>query len=240
MVLAPYNFNIQATYTLLLKVKLDTWYCFSSLRFVDICLLTALLRSRHNISVGLKSRLWLGLCNSFLRSLSHNSQIQPNLILQTDDLKRVHDWVNGCNVLRLQNKPKLLPLHHRAWPLVRVVCADMFCLFFVALCLMAKTFPLWVHLSCGLMKLGKLKLCYLIPFLEKRFSCADPSNQAILVKPFYQERFTMLTEASRVWDVALVLFFCILACLWDFLTLPEMIVIAQATRPPKLLFLLFD
>lgn len=63
---------------------------------------------------------------------------------------------------------------------------------------MAKTFPLWVHLSCGLMKLGKLKLCYLIPFVEKRFSCVDPSNQAILVKPFYQEGFTMLTEACRV------------------------------------------
>ena len=40
--------------------------CFSSLTLVGICLHTALLKSHQTISIGLRSGLWLGHCNTLI------------------------------------------------------------------------------------------------------------------------------------------------------------------------------
>jgi len=55
-------------------------------------------------------------------------------------------WLQGTQVLWLQNTPKSSALHHRAWQMEQCVCADLVCLFFpyVLLCIMTK------HLHFGL------------------------------------------------------------------------------------------
>jgi len=107
--------------------------CFSSLRFVDICLCTPLLKSHHSISVRLRSGLWLGKCNILilvffshsvidllvcLGSLSYcTTQFWPSFSCRTDCLIFEFDsrilsssWLTqrlqGAQVLWLQNKPK--------------------------------------------------------------------------------------------------------------------------------------
>lgn len=51
---------------------LETVHCFSSSMFEDVCLHAALSRSRHNVSTGLTSGIWLGCSYTFIYSSSAN------------------------------------------------------------------------------------------------------------------------------------------------------------------------
>lgn len=96
-------------------------HCLSSLRFVWICLYTALL-----ISIRLMAGLWMDLCRHFVLFLFSRSVVDVMLCFgslccsfsQTEYLQRslrLTWWLQGAQVLWLQNKLKSLPLHHRDW-----------------------------------------------------------------------------------------------------------------------------
>lgn len=70
-----YSSNDLKVFCMTLSVSQSLWrilaclslqHCFISLRFLGICLCTALIRSTHSISNGLRSVMWLGCCSAFL------------------------------------------------------------------------------------------------------------------------------------------------------------------------------
>lgn len=162
------------------------------MKFVGF-LCTALLRSRHRISVVLRSGLELGHCNTFF-FFSHLvvdlllclksivllcNPVSARLVRQMSS--RLTLEVCKIQVVRLQNVCKS-PLHHCAWQFLWVVCADMLCLVYYG------HFMLFVHRtlcqkSCSIFRRDFANLSHVL-FREQRRSGGDLSKQQLLVHSF--------------------------------------------------------
>ena len=59
-------------------------------------------------------------------------------------------WLQGANVLQLQNSPRSLTLHSRAWQFIWFVCADvLFCFCQMQCCALQSNISPWSHLNKG-------------------------------------------------------------------------------------------
>lgn len=147
------------------------------LQFIEVCLCTALLRSRRSISVGLRSGLWPGRCNtSIFLFLSCSvvdlllclellsccmTQVQHNFSCHIDVLTfdSTIFWYSGELTIDLHDSKvprscicKTSQKHHPSTTVLELVwgvCADMLCLVFPkhGAVHYSQIAALWSHLS---------------------------------------------------------------------------------------------